>query len=60
MLKSIWFIFVECVGKVVVSLNEKYDFFIETLEREELYGFIVEVAAIVGLEEDITEEWRDW
>ncbi|MDZ5605854.1 hypothetical protein U2I54_01675 [Bacillus pseudomycoides] len=62
MLKSIWFIFVECVEKVVVSLNEQYDFFIETLEREELYEFIVEVAAIAGLEveEDITEEWREW
>ncbi|MEY8348769.1 hypothetical protein AALF16_10730 [Bacillus cereus] len=67
MLKSIWFNFVECVEKVVVSLseltelNEQYDFFIETLEREELYGFIVEVAAIAGLEEeDITEEWREW
>ncbi|PFE03695.1 hypothetical protein COE15_16830 [Bacillus cereus] len=47
----------ECVEKVVVSLNElneQYDFFIETLEREELYEFIVEV------EEDITEEWREW
>ncbi|WIY60546.1 hypothetical protein QRY57_22410 [Bacillus arachidis] len=46
----------ECVEKVVVSLNElneQYDFFIETLEREELYEFIVEV------EEDITEEWRE-
>jgi len=47
----------ECVEKVVVSLNElneQYDFFIETLEREELSEFIVEV------EEDITEEWREW
>ncbi|KEK26466.1 hypothetical protein [Bacillus gaemokensis] len=55
----------ECVEKVVVSLNElneRYDFFIETLEREELYEFIVEAASIAGLEveEDITEEWREW
>ncbi|MBO1625372.1 hypothetical protein [Bacillus arachidis] len=52
----------ECVEKDEVSLNEQYDFFIETLEREELYECIVEVAAIAGLEveEDITEEWREW
>jgi hypothetical protein len=34
------------------ALNEKYDSFIETLEREELCDFI--------MEEDITEEWREW
>ncbi|PKH09753.1 hypothetical protein [Planomicrobium sp. MB-3u-38] len=44
------------------ELNEKYDFFIETLEREELYDFIMEKAQQAGLEtnEDITEEWREW
>ncbi|MFD1864526.1 hypothetical protein [Planococcus chinensis] len=44
------------------ALNEKYDFFIETLEREELYDFIMEEAQQAGLEteEDITEEWREW
>nr|WP_233569573.1 hypothetical protein [Planomicrobium sp. Y74] len=43
-------------------LNEKYDFFIETLEREELHDFIMEKAQQAGLEtdEDITEEWREW
>ncbi|WP_341963612.1 hypothetical protein [Planococcus maritimus] len=44
------------------ALNEEYDFFIETLEREELHDFIMEKAQQVGLEieEDITEEWREW
>lgn len=44
------------------ALNEKYDFFIETLEREELHDFIMEKAQQAGLEtdEDITEEWREW
>nr|WP_240633604.1 hypothetical protein [Planomicrobium okeanokoites] len=44
------------------ALNEKYDFFIETLEREELCDFIMEKAQQAGLdtEEDITEEWREW
>nr|WP_298828980.1 hypothetical protein [uncultured Planococcus sp.] len=44
------------------ALNEDYNFFIETLEREELYDFIMEKAQNAGLEteEDITEEWREW
>lgn len=55
----------ECVKKVVISLNElndTYDYFIETMEREELCEYIIEAAGIVGLEseEDITEEWREW
>ncbi|MEH7014830.1 hypothetical protein V7087_29185 [Neobacillus niacini] len=55
----------ECVKKAVLSLNElneKYDYFIETMEREELWEFLDEAARIVGLEseEDITEEWREW
>ncbi|MEB2279489.1 hypothetical protein LAV73_05650 [Lysinibacillus xylanilyticus] len=55
----------ECVKKVVISLNElndNYDYFIETMEREELYEFIIEAASIAGLEseDDITEEWREW
>ncbi|WHY00308.1 hypothetical protein [Neobacillus sp. DY30] len=55
----------ECVKKVVISLNElndNYDYFIETIEREELYEFITEAARIAGFEseEDITEEWREW
>jgi hypothetical protein len=56
---------IECVKKVVIRLNElndRYDYFIETMEREELYEFITEAARIAGLEseEDITEEWREW
>lgn len=55
----------ECVKKVVISLNElndNYDYFIETMEREELCEFIIEAATIAGFEaeEDITEEWREW
>jgi len=55
----------ECVKKVVISLNElneNYDSFIETMEREELYEFITEAARIASFEseEDITEEWREW
>jgi len=44
------------------ALNEKYDYYIETLEREDLCDFIMEAAQIAGLEtdEDITEEWREW
>ncbi|NDI35370.1 hypothetical protein [Chengkuizengella sediminis] len=54
-----------CVKKVVLKLNdldEEYDYFIETMEREELYEFIDKGARIAGLEcdGDITEEWRDW
>ncbi|WP_394584322.1 hypothetical protein [Cytobacillus firmus] len=44
------------------KLNEKYDYFIETLEREELCEYIMEAAGIAGFEfdGDITEEWREW
>jgi hypothetical protein len=53
------------VKDIVISLNklnEKYDYFIETLEREELCEFIMEAASLAGLDsdEDITEEWREW
>nr|WP_180321250.1 hypothetical protein [Mesobacillus jeotgali] len=43
-------------------LNEEYNYFIETLEREELWEFIDEKAREAGLDadEDITEEWREW
>ncbi|MGN7939543.1 hypothetical protein [Virgibacillus sp. 6R] len=49
------------VKDIVISLNElneKYDYFIETMEREELCNYIIEVASIAGLksDEDITEE----
>ncbi|MBT2684530.1 hypothetical protein [Bacillus sp. ISL-37] len=53
------------VKEVVIEfnrLNEEYDYYIETLEREELYEFIAEKARQAGLktEDDITEEWREW
>lgn len=53
------------VVKVVVNINElndEYDYFIETMEREDLHEFIDTAARIAGLasEEDITEEWREW
>ncbi|WP_182503501.1 hypothetical protein [Peribacillus huizhouensis] len=55
----------ENVKEVVIQLNElndKYSYFIETMEREELYEFITEADRIAGLkvEGDITEEWREW
>lgn len=55
------------VEEIVVSfnqLNEENDYFIETMEREELFEFIDKVARLAGLEveegQDITEEWREW
>jgi hypothetical protein len=53
------------VKKVVIrinQLNDQYDCFIETMEREDLCEFIEKAARIAGLEfeEDITEEWREW
>jgi hypothetical protein len=44
------------------ELNEEYEAYIETLEREELCEFIDAVARLAGLESegDITEEWREW
>ncbi|KMJ55972.1 hypothetical protein AB685_24450 [Bacillus sp. LL01] len=56
---------IQCVKRVVLKLNdvnEEYDDFIETEEREELYEFIDGAARTVGLEEDgdCTEEWREW
>ncbi|MEW4210146.1 hypothetical protein Q0O85_16480 [Priestia megaterium] len=55
----------EYVQEIVIGLNElneQFDYFIETLEREELCEFIVKAANAAGLEteEDITEEWREW
>ncbi|MCC5891661.1 hypothetical protein [Exiguobacterium sp.] len=53
------------VRDVVLRLNEldeEHDYFIETLEREELYEFIAAGATLAGYEtdEDVTEEWREW
>lgn len=44
------------------ALNEEYDYFIETMEREELCYFLLEEAQQAGLDtdEDIIEEWREW
>ena len=55
----------KAVKEVVIrinKLNEKYDDFIATMEREDLCMFIDTAARIAGLEceEDITEEWREW
>ena len=55
----------QSVERVVLGLNELnevYNDFIETLEREELCEFISEAAKTAGLnsDEDITEEWREW
>jgi len=55
----------EYVQEIVIGLNElneQFDYFIETLEREEFCEFIIKAANAAGLEteEDITEEWREW
>lgn len=57
----------DCVEEVVLTfndLNEEFDYFIETMEREELWEFIDKAARAAGLKvkkgEDITGEWRDW
>lgn len=55
------------VKKLVLSmnkLNEKYEGFIETLEREELVDYINKAVKLTGFtidkEVDVTEEWREW
>jgi hypothetical protein len=55
------------VKKLVISINkinEKHDFFIESMEREELCEFIHTVVRKTGFEFesniDLTEEWRKW
>ncbi|MFE5319284.1 hypothetical protein ACFQ88_11315 [Paenibacillus sp. NPDC056579] len=55
------------VEELVISfndLNEENEYFIETMEREELAEFIDKAAKLAGLEvkagQDITEEWREW
>ncbi|WP_254790418.1 hypothetical protein [Paenibacillus sp. OK003] len=57
----------KAVEEIVVrfnKMNEAQDYFIETMEREELADFIDKAARLAGLEiqedEDITEEWREW
>ncbi|MCD1260239.1 hypothetical protein B5M42_015615 [Paenibacillus athensensis] len=55
------------VKDVVIAfneLNDEHDYFIDTMEREELAEFIDKAAKAAGLEIedgfDITEEWREW
>lgn len=57
----------KAVEEVVIKfneMNEEYDYFIETMEREELADFINKAARLAGLEieedQDITEDWREW
>lgn len=57
----------KCVEEVIINfneLNDENDYFIETMEREELAEFIEKAARLAGLEiedgYDITEEWREW
>lgn len=54
----------ECVKSVVIRFNELDEnyYFIETLEREEIFDFIVKAVTLAGIEVkgDITEEWRNW
>lgn len=56
-----------CVAEVVLNFNELNDehyYFIETMEREELWAYIDRAARAAGLKApegaDITEEWREW
>ena len=43
------------------ALNDQHDYFVETMEREELAQFFIDVADAVGLEhqgDEVTEQWR--
>ncbi|RKP55569.1 hypothetical protein D7Z26_10325 [Cohnella endophytica] len=55
---------VEGIVIAINELNDENDYFIETMEREELAEFIDKAARLTGLEiedgQDITEEWREW
>ncbi|WP_318627395.1 hypothetical protein [Paenibacillus polymyxa] len=56
----------KAVAEIVITfneLNDANDYFIETMEREELAEFIDKAARLAGLEieeQDTTEEWREW
>lgn len=57
----------EYIKQAVIAfneLNDENDYFIETMEREELAEFIDNAARAAGLTVekgfDITEEWREW
>lgn len=53
---------VEQVVKRFNELNLKHDYYVETMEREELCAWIDAALAAVGVtyDDDVTEEWRDW
>lgn len=55
---------VKKVVKNLNSINEKNNYFIETMEREELGGFINDLVIATGLimdkNVDLTQEWREW
>ncbi|WP_343614768.1 hypothetical protein [Flavobacterium sp.] len=55
---------IEKLVSAINKLNPKYDYFIETMEREELCKFINDIIRTAGLEFetniDLTEEWREW
>ena len=55
------------IKKTVVTfnkLNPKNNYFIETLEREELVDFMIKAVRLTGFkveeDADITESWREW
>ncbi len=55
----------QVVKEVVIKLNElniEHEHFIETNGKRRFYEFIDTAARLAGLEleEDITEEWREW
>jgi hypothetical protein len=52
---------IETVVKAFDELNIKHDYFIETMEREDLAEFIQKAAEAAGLfyDGDVTEEWRE-
>ena len=52
---------IEVVVKGFDELNVEYDYFIETMEREDLAEHIQKVAEAAGLfyDGDVTEEWRE-
>ena len=52
---------IEQVVKGFDELNVEYDYFIETMEREDLAEYIQKAAEAAGLfyDGDVTEEWRE-
>ena|ERR1700742_823392 len=52
---------IEDVVKAFDELNIEHDYFIETMEREDLAEYIQKAAEAAGLfyDGDVTEEWRE-